>query len=124
ALMVTAVLPWGTTYHAFGNNTVTESSPAAFALVGDTTVDLSVYDGDSDQTHVDVTQVAGDIILQVPANRPTETTMDVLAGSIESRDFDWRGHSREFNRRTLTLHEQAPGSPLHVHARVLAGSLL
>jgi len=123
ALMVTAVLPWGTTYHAFGNNTVTESSPAAFALVGDTTVDLSVYDGDSDQTHVDVTQVAGDIILQVPANRPTEITMDVLAGSIESRDFDWRDHSGIFNRRTFTVNEHAPGSTLHVHARLLAGTI-
>lgn len=124
ALMVTAVLPWGTTYHAFGNNTVTESSPAAFALVGDTTVDLSVYDGDTDQTHVDVTQVAGDIILQVPANRPTEITMDVLAGSIESRDFDWRDHSGVFNRRTFTVNEQAPGSTLHVHARLLAGTII
>ncbi len=123
ALMVTAVLPWGTTYHAFGNNTVTESSPAAFALIGDTTVDLSVYDADTSQTQVEVTQVAGDIILQVPANRPTEITMDVLAGSIESRDFVWRDHSGIFNRRTFTVNEHTPGSTLHVHARLLAGTI-
>lgn len=123
ALMVTAVLPWGTTYHAFGTNTVTESSPAAVALIGDTTVDLSVYDTDAAHTHVEVSQIAGDIILQVPANRPTEITMDVLAGSIESQGFDWRDNSGIFNRRTFTVNEHAPGATLHVHARLLAGTI-
>lgn len=123
ALMITAVFPSGTNYYAFGDHTVTESAPASFALIGDMTVDLTVYDEDLGQDQVEVTQLAGDLTLHVPDARPTEITMDVAAGSIKAIDREWRQQSGVLNRRSISVNETAPGPTLQVHVRLLAGTI-
>lgn len=124
ALTVSAVLPAGTTYHLLGNNTVSHAAPASFAVVGDTDLDLAIYDSDPGQTQVDITQVVGDVNLQLSQTRPTELTMDVVAGNIEGHGLDWRKQSGVLNRRTVVVNETAPGPTLHVHVRLVAGTIV
>ena len=123
ALMVTAVLPAGTTYHTIGNHSVTESTPAAFSFVGNTDVDLTTYDTDLDQEELSVTQAFGEVFLHTSDARPTEVTMDVAAGNIKAPDLDWREQSGLFNRRSILVNEDADGPTLHVHVRLAAGSI-
>ncbi len=123
ALMVTAVLPAGTTYHTIGNHSVTESTPAAISFVGNTDIDLTAYDTDLDQEELSVTQAFGEVLLQTSDARPTEITMDVAAGSINAPDLDWRDQSGLLNRRSILINEDADGPTLHVHVRLAAGSI-
>lgn len=123
ALSVTAVLPAGTTYHAFGHHSVEGTAPSTVAFIGDTTVDLAQYDR-TDQTQLDITQFAGDITLQLPENRPTHLTIDVGAGSIEATGLDWRHQSGVLNRRSVHVNENGPGETLNVYVRLFAGTVI
>jgi len=123
ALMVTVVLPAGTTYHTVGNHSIVESTPAAVSFVGNTDVDLTAYDTDLDQEELSVTQAFGEVFLHTSEARPTEVTMDVAAGNIKAPDLDWREQSGLLNRRSILINEDADGPTLHVHVRLAAGSI-
>lgn len=126
ALAVSALIPAGATYTLLGQNNITESTPASFSLVGDTNLDLTIYDSTPDITHLEINQLIGDVNLEVSNHRPTYITMDVAAGSINGQgmiDPAWGEHGGVFNRRSIIVNESSAGIPLHLNVRLGAGTI-
>ena len=122
-LLATAVLPSGSTYHVVGNHSVTEPTPAAFSVVGNTDVDLAVYDTELDQQELAITHAFGEVVVHTSDIRPTELTVDVGAGSIEAPTLKLSEQSGLLSRRSVILNENADGPTLHVHVRLAAGTV-
>lgn len=122
SLAITAVVPAGSTYHLIGNNTLNSPTPSSVSVVGDTNVDLALYDSDPLQTQVDISLLAGDVNIVLSAERPTRLTMDVAAGTIDAPDFGGETPGA-LVRKTITVNETAPGETLNVHVRLLAGTI-
>lgn len=124
ALAFSALFPSGTSVNLVGNTTVTTATPASLSIAGDTYLDLGLYDENSAQTQVEVTQLAGTVHLDLPEVRPVEVVVDVAAGRVEGYGLDGRHQSGVLNRRTILANEAGPGPTLHVHVRVLAGKII
>ncbi|HLS00521.1 MAG TPA: PspC domain-containing protein [Beutenbergiaceae bacterium] len=123
ALVVTAVLPWGTDYYAVGNNTIDDPSSSIFVAAGNSTIALDQFDSHPQEDSVEIHQLLGDVTLELPSQRPTDLTLVVTAGNINSVDGLWPDQSGLLTRRTITVNDDAPGPPLEVLVRIIAGTI-
>ncbi|UOR00921.1 PspC domain-containing protein [Leucobacter allii] len=116
ALLVTAVLPWGTRFVPFGTVPVSAAhdAPGAAVLAGNVTVDLAEPDvasaaGDEELA---VWLLAGNVTVEVPEAQPAVIEVRVLAGNVKEEDAaDERMRtSGPFIHRTIRANLPASGS--------------
>lgn len=122
ALAVTALVPSGSSYHLIGQNTLTDPAPSSFSVVGDTNIDLALYDSDPTLTQVELSVIAGEVNIRTSGTRRAELTLDVAAGTIDAPDFGGQNPGA-LVRRTIVVNDTAPGETLHVHVRLGAGTI-
>ncbi|QBE48556.1 PspC domain-containing protein [Leucobacter triazinivorans] len=93
ALLVTAVLPWGTRFQPFGTMLVDGlSAPGAVIIAGNAKVDLrSLDDTPDEQGELAIWQLAGNTTVTLPESHPTAVRVRVLAGNISERGTERDG---------------------------------
>lgn len=138
ALLVTAVLPWGTRFQPVGEMHVDgRSAPGAVNLAGNIELNLSDLDRHTrSRVDLDVWQLAGDVNVTLPVAMPTVLEVRMLAGRIEETasvqsptDLEDRSTSGPFISRTIGVNlppratVDSPGNASHVTVYVLAGTV-
>src|SRR5690606_735941 len=70
ALVFTSLLPSGSQFQLFGDQTVTPQSSGSVLVAGDASVDLTALDDTDAPTEMTVWQVAGNTRVDLPAEHP------------------------------------------------------
>ncbi|MHA3723336.1 PspC domain-containing protein [Leucobacter sp. HY1910] len=138
ALLITAVLPWGTRFQPVGEMLVDgRSAPGAVNIVGNVELGLSDLDRHTQhRVNLDVWQVAGDVNVTLPASMPTVLEVRMLAGRINEQtatsngsDVQDRSTSGPFISRRIGVNlapratVDSPGNASRVTVTVLAGTV-
>lgn len=114
ALLITAVLPWGTRFQPFGNLQVDGHSVGSVSIAGNVNVNLRDLDlSPKDPVDLVVWHGAGDLHVAMPESAPVVVEVRMLAGAIDDVAPATRGNhiSGPFIGQTITAN-LPPGMPL------------
>lgn len=131
AMLLIAVLPWGSRYFFIGSHTSGTENHSVIGAIGSTHIDLTDLDATRLRDEYTVTQAIGNVTVDLPRTKPVELTVKVGAGKItETQQLGSEG-SREvtrdsglFSHRTFLVNGDAPGKPIPVQIIVGAGEAI
>src|SRR5690606_5865860 len=125
ALVFTSLLPSGSQFQLFGDQTVTPQSSGSVLVAGDASVDLTALDGTDAPTEMTVWQVAGNTRVDLPAEHPVVVKVFVVAGNIVAPTGigdDRRSTSGPLLARTVNTQPNA-ANPSTVSIYLVAGNV-
>lgn len=124
ALVISAILPWGSQFYWAGNTQVGSEVPAVVMFAGDMDVDLTEFDTDFTQDSYAVNMLFGDILVTLPEHRPTIVHILSGAGQVFENQHDLkRNRSGVLTNHTIKTNEDETGKLLTVNVTLLAGNV-